>query len=54
MFFHPILAKSGMNYQSRFQRDLNALGSLAQEQAAIEMGLTFTMLKFTPDLMFCV
>jgi hypothetical protein len=33
-----------MNYQSRFQRDLNVLGSLAQEQAVTEMGLACTLL----------
>jgi hypothetical protein len=44
MFFRPILAKSGMNYQSRLQRDLNALGSLAKEQAAAEMWLTNTLM----------
>jgi hypothetical protein len=33
-----------MNYQSRWQRDLNALGSLAKEQAVTEMWLTRTLL----------
>jgi hypothetical protein len=43
-FFLPAFGKSGMNYQSRCQRDLSALGSVAKEQAVTQTSLQGTML----------
>ncbi len=42
--FSPTFDNSGMNYQSRLQRDLNALGSVAREQSVTQTWLRGTML----------
>jgi hypothetical protein len=43
-FFPQIFYNSGMNYQSRLQRDLKALGIVAKEQAVAGTRLRLVML----------